>query len=154
MLWIKKGERIMSRIHISWASVRDYALVVAGALLEAIALRLFLVPANLASGGISGISQLINHYTGWPIGLMVFIGNLPLFLLGWRYLGGRRFVKRTVVAVAAYAPGAELAVRGGGNGYRLRPGLPCTGNQRRLRYPGAHPEPLARYPNDTELPDD
>jgi uncharacterized membrane-anchored protein YitT (DUF2179 family) len=98
----------MSRIHISWASVRDYALVVAGALLEAIALRLFLVPANLASGGISGISQLINHYTGWPIGLMVFIGNLPLFLLGWRYLGGRRFVMRTVVAVAAYALFTDL----------------------------------------------
>ena len=90
-------------MHISWASVRDYALVLAGAMLEAIILRLFLVPANLASGGISGISQLINHYTGWPIGLMVFIGNLPLFLLGWRYLGGRRFVMRTVVAVAAYA---------------------------------------------------
>jgi len=68
------------------ASVRDYALVLGGALLEAVALRLFLVPANLASGGISGISQLITHYTGWPIGLMVFIGNLPLFLLGWRYL--------------------------------------------------------------------
>jgi uncharacterized membrane-anchored protein YitT (DUF2179 family) len=93
----------MSRIQISWASVRDYALVLAGALLEAVALRLFLVPADLASGGISGISQLINHYTGWPIGLMVFTGNLPLFLLGWRYLGGRRFLMRTVVAVAAYA---------------------------------------------------
>jgi uncharacterized membrane-anchored protein YitT (DUF2179 family) len=93
----------MSRIHLSWASTRDYTLVLAGALLEAIALRLFLVPANLASGGISGISQLINHYTGWPIGLMVFIGNLPLFLLGWRTLGGRRFVMRTVVAVAAYS---------------------------------------------------
>jgi uncharacterized membrane-anchored protein YitT (DUF2179 family) len=98
----------MNRIHISWASVRDYALVLAGALLEAIALRLFLVPANLASGGISGISQLINHYTGWPIGLMVFIGNLPLFLLGWRYLGGRGFVMRTVVAVAAYALFTDL----------------------------------------------
>jgi uncharacterized membrane-anchored protein YitT (DUF2179 family) len=98
----------MSRIHIPWASVRDYALVLAGALLEAIALRLFLVPANLASGGISGISQLINHYTGWPIGLMVFMGNLPLFLLGWRYLGGRRFVMRTVVAVAAYALFTDL----------------------------------------------
>jgi uncharacterized membrane-anchored protein YitT (DUF2179 family) len=93
----------MNRIHISWASVRDYALVLAGALLEAIALRLFLVPANLASGGISGISQLINHYTGWPIGLMVFIGNLPLFLLG-----GRGFVMRTVVAVAAYALFTDL----------------------------------------------
>ena len=95
-------------MHLSWASVRDYALVLAGALLEAIALRLFLVPANLASGGISGISQLINHYTGWPIGLMVFIGNLPLFLLGWRYLGGRRFVVRTAVAVAAYSLFTDL----------------------------------------------
>ena len=93
----------MSRISVSWASVGDYALVLAGALLQAVALRLFLVPASLASGGISGISQLINHYTGWPIGLMVFIGNLPLFLLGWRYLGGKRFVMRTVLAVAAYS---------------------------------------------------
>ena len=98
-----EGESMMNRMQISWASVGDYALVLAGALLQAIALRLFLVPAELASGGISGISQLINHYTGWPIGLMVFIGNLPLFLLGWRYLGGRRFVLRTVVAVAAYS---------------------------------------------------
>ena len=95
-------------MHLSWASVRDYALVLGGALLEAIALRLFLVPANLASGGISGISQLINHYTGWPIGLMVFIGNLPLFLLGWKYLGGRRFVVRTAVAVAAYSLFTDL----------------------------------------------
>ena len=93
----------MSRISVSWASVGDYALVLAGALLQAVALRLFLVPASLASGGISGISQLINHYTGWPIGLMVFIGNLTLFLLGWRYLGGKRFVMRTVLAVAAYS---------------------------------------------------
>ena len=98
----------MSRIHVSWASVRDYAMVLAGALLQAVALRLFLVPADLASGGISGISQLINHYTNWPIGLMVFIGNLPLFLLGWRYLGGRRFVMRTVVAVAAFALFTDL----------------------------------------------
>ena len=86
-----------------WLELRDYALVVAGALLQAVGLRLFLVPANLASGGISGISQLIHHYTGWPIGVMVLIGNLPLFLLGWRWLGGRRFLMRTIVAVAAYS---------------------------------------------------
>ena len=91
-----------------WPSIRDYALVLAGALLQAIALRLFLVPANLVSGGISGISQLINHFTGWPIGVMVLIGNLPLFVLGWRLLGGRRFVFRTIVAVAAYALFADL----------------------------------------------
>ena len=86
-----------------WSTTSDYALLIAGALVQAIGLRIFLVPAELASGGISGISQLINHFTHWPIGLMVFIGNVPLFVIGWRYLGGRRFALRTLVAVAAYS---------------------------------------------------
>jgi len=91
-----------------WPSIRDYLLIIAGALIQAVGLRLFLVPARLASGGVSGISQLINYYTGWPIGLMVFIGNAPLFLLGWRFLGGRRFALRTAVAVAAYSLFVDL----------------------------------------------
>ncbi len=86
-----------------WPPVRDCSLLALGMFIQAVGLRLFLVPAQLASGGVSGISQLINHFTGWPIGLMVFLGNIPLFALGWRYLGGRRFVMRTVFAVAVYS---------------------------------------------------
>jgi uncharacterized membrane-anchored protein YitT (DUF2179 family) len=99
---------MMKKVRFSWASVRDFALVLAGALLQAVGLRTFLVPANLAMGGISGISQLINHFTGWPIGLLIFIGNVPMFLLGWRYLGGRRFLVRTAVAVATYSLFTDL----------------------------------------------
>jgi uncharacterized membrane-anchored protein YitT (DUF2179 family) len=91
----------MMKIH--WPTIQDYILILIGALLQAIGLRLFMVPAQLASGGISGISQLINHFTGWPIGVMVFIGNIPLFLVGWRWLGGKRFAVRTLVAVLAYS---------------------------------------------------
>lgn len=80
-------------------SISDYALVFIGTLLQAVALRIFFIPADLASGGVSGVAQLIYHFTGWPIGLMVFIGNLPLFILGWRYLGGRRFALRTGTAI-------------------------------------------------------
>ncbi|MCJ7724004.1 MAG: YitT family protein [Anaerolineales bacterium] len=86
-----------------WPIIRDYLLIITGAFLQAISLRLFLVPAHLASGGVSGISQLLNHYTAWPIGLMVFIGNIPLFILGLRFLGGRRFAARTAVAVITYS---------------------------------------------------
>jgi len=86
-----------------WPAFRDYTLIIAGTLVQAIALRLFFVPANLANGGVSGISQLINHYTHWPIGLMVFIGNVPLFLLGARFLGGRRFMLRTAFAIITYS---------------------------------------------------
>jgi uncharacterized membrane-anchored protein YitT (DUF2179 family) len=91
-----------------WPAIRDYFLIILAALLQALSLRLFFVPANLASGGVSGISQLINHFTGWPIGLMILIGNVPLFALGWRFLGGYRFALRTAVAVLTYSMFTDL----------------------------------------------
>jgi uncharacterized membrane-anchored protein YitT (DUF2179 family) len=101
---------ISSGIQFSWIGVRDYTLIGLGALLQALAIRLFLVPSNLVNGGISGLSQIIHYYTGWPIGLMVLIGNLPLFILGWRYLGGPRFAFRTAFAVVAFSLFTDLLV--------------------------------------------
>ena len=66
-------------------------------------MRLFLVPAKLASGGISGLSQIINYYTELPIGVMVLLGNIPLLWLGWRYLGGTRFAIRAAFAVVSFS---------------------------------------------------
>jgi uncharacterized membrane-anchored protein YitT (DUF2179 family) len=94
-----------------WINSRDYILVVLGALIQAVSLRIFFVPANLASGGVSGISQLINHFTDWPIGLMVLVGNIPLFALGWRFLGGQRFALRTAVAIITYSLLTDLLLK-------------------------------------------
>jgi uncharacterized membrane-anchored protein YitT (DUF2179 family) len=88
--------------------VRDYGLITAGALLQALAMDLFLVPGQLAAGGLSGLAIIINGYTGWPIGVMVMLGNIPLFVLGWRLLGGRRFMARTVAAVVVYSALLDL----------------------------------------------
>jgi uncharacterized membrane-anchored protein YitT (DUF2179 family) len=57
----------------------------------------------LVSGGISGAAQLINHISDFPIGLMILLGNIPLFFLGWRYLGGLRFALRTAVAIIFFS---------------------------------------------------
>ena len=86
-----------------YPTIRDFLLIALGAFIQSVGLRLFLIPARLASGGVSGISQLINHGTGWPIGLMVLVGNIPLFALGWRFLGGRKFIIRTAFAVAIFS---------------------------------------------------
>jgi uncharacterized membrane-anchored protein YitT (DUF2179 family) len=94
-----------------WVSIQDYGLIALGALIQAVSLRIFFVPADLASGGVSGIAQLINHFTGWPIGLMVLIGNIPLFLLGWRFLGGRHFALRTAFAIITYSLFTDLLVK-------------------------------------------
>jgi uncharacterized membrane-anchored protein YitT (DUF2179 family) len=94
-----------------WPTARDYLIIVLASFIQAASLRIFFVPANLASGGVSGISQLVNHFTGWPIGLMVLIGNVPLFLLGWRFLGGRRFALRTAVAIVTYSFLTDLLLK-------------------------------------------
>jgi uncharacterized membrane-anchored protein YitT (DUF2179 family) len=86
-----------------WPAIGDYLLIALATLIQAISLRLFFIPADLASGGVAGISQLINHFTGWPIGLMVLIGNIPLFALGWKFLGGRNFAFRTAFAIVMYS---------------------------------------------------
>jgi len=94
-----------------WINIQDYVLIALGALIQAVSLRIFFVPANLASGGVSGIAQLINHFTGWPIGLMVLIGNVPLFALGWRFLGGQRFALRTAIAIITYSFFTDLLLK-------------------------------------------
>ena len=90
-------------IKITRKAVKDYALILVGVLIQAFAMRLFLIPTKLVSGGISGAAQLINHVSDFPIGLMILLGNIPLFFLGWRYLGGLRFALRTAVAIIFFS---------------------------------------------------
>ena len=90
-------------LRFSWDVAKDLALLIIGAFFQGLSMRLFLVPAQLVSGGISGIAQIVNFYTAWPIGLMTLIGNIPLFIIGWRYLGGLRFALRTVIAVITFS---------------------------------------------------
>lgn len=94
-----------------YPAIRDYFLIILSSLIQAVSLRLFFIPADLASGGVSGIAQLINHVTAWPIGLMVFIGNVPLFILGWRFLGGHKFAMRTAVAIFTYSLFTDLLIK-------------------------------------------
>lgn len=84
-------------------TLSDYALILIGSVIQAFGMVYFLIPAQLISGGVSGLAQVINAHTGWPIGTMTLIGNIPLFLIGWRFLGGRRFAMRTVFAVLMFS---------------------------------------------------
>ena len=50
-------------------------------------------PNQIGFGGITGVGQIINHFLPWaPIGVVVIILNVPLFLLGWKFIGGRLLV--------------------------------------------------------------
>ena len=50
-------------------------------------------PNAIGFGGITGVAQIINHFLPWaPIGTVVIVLNIPLFLLGWKLLGGHLLV--------------------------------------------------------------
>jgi uncharacterized membrane-anchored protein YitT (DUF2179 family) len=100
----------LKNIRMDKITLRDYILILIGSILQAGSLRVFLIPAKLASGGVSGLSQIINSYTGWPIGVMVLIGNIPLFILGWRFLGGNRFAARTAFAILSFSILVDIPV--------------------------------------------
>lgn len=94
---------LTQKFDFSWNLIADYLFLIVGAIIQAVAMRLFLIPSLLVSGGISGAAQIINYYTGWSIGFMVLLGNIPLFIVGWRYLGGFRFAIRTIIAIFAFS---------------------------------------------------
>ena len=103
-------KELFSPPELTWKNIQEYLLIGVGAFVQALAMRLFLIPAMLVSGGISGLSQILHFFTNWPIGLMVFIGNIPLFILGWRYLGGSRFAKRTILSIALFSLLTDLLI--------------------------------------------
>ena len=102
--WQKEGKQI----------ARDYAMVIAGSLLLALAFIWFFIPHDIAPGGVTGIATVIAHLTGLNVGLLSFLINLPLFLAGWRQVGWR-FAIRSFIAMMLVSvfidtiPGADLS---------------------------------------------
>lgn len=102
--WQREGRQI----------ARDYAMVVTGSLLLALAFIWFFIPHDIAPGGVTGIATVIAHLTGLNVGFLSFVINLPLFLAGWRQVGWR-FAIRSFIAMMLVSvfidtiPGADLS---------------------------------------------
>jgi uncharacterized membrane-anchored protein YitT (DUF2179 family) len=92
---------------IPWKRVLDEArkliLLLLGAVLSAAGYAIFQVPYNIAAGGVSGIAILVNHFTGWPVSTFYLLANVPLFVLGYFYLGRWRFLWSTALVVVIFS---------------------------------------------------
>ena len=73
-----------------------YLYVIAGAAIIAIGFNVFLLPNQVASGGVSGISTILHGLFGWNPGLVQYAFNIPLFLAGIVALGKKFGVKSFV----------------------------------------------------------
>ena len=71
--------------------------IMLGTLIAAASFRYLTYPNSIVSGGITGISQILNLLIGTPVGVMVIVINIPLFLLAWKKLG------RSCVLISLFA---------------------------------------------------
>lgn len=75
---------------------KDYVYVIVGAAIIAIAFNVFLLPNQVASGGVSGISTILKGVFGWAPGLVQYAFNIPLFISGLIFLGAKFGIKSFV----------------------------------------------------------
>jgi uncharacterized membrane-anchored protein YitT (DUF2179 family) len=70
-----------------------YPSVIAGGLIWSIAINGILIHNQFLSGGVSGFALVIHYlFRFLPVGLMVFLMNIPIFAIGWTMISGRFFV--------------------------------------------------------------
>ncbi len=67
--------------------MRDLGLIAAGSAVIGLAYDLFLIPHQVVPGGVGGISMIVNHFFRTPVGLVIVLLNIPLFIIGVRTLG-------------------------------------------------------------------
>lgn len=85
-------------------------MVVVGNILYTLAIKLFLLPANLMSCGTTGIALVINHFLHIPMTGFIFVFNIAMLALGWLVLG-RQFAMTTILSSLLYPLFLEILNR-------------------------------------------
>ena len=78
---------------------KDIVLIIIGTILFSIYAGLLIPVNNIGAGGALGLSLVANKLTGIKIGTVQFLLNVPLFYIGYRYIG-RKFVLLTGVVIS------------------------------------------------------
>lgn len=79
--------------HLQKDIILGYVNILLGCILGAAAYPLFLVPNQVAPGGVTGLTTVLNIAFGLPVGVTSLFLNVPLFVLGYKLLGRLFFVK-------------------------------------------------------------
>ncbi|WP_368487408.1 YitT family protein [Clostridium sp. BJN0013] len=89
----KKGRKIF-KVFVK------FLFMLIGATLAAVALEIFLIPNSVIDGGVTGISIMSSYLTGLPLGLFIFILNIPFLIIGYKHIG-KTFTVSTLFSVSA-----------------------------------------------------
>ncbi len=88
------------------AIIKKYMAVLFGSALAALSLDLFLIPGDIAPGGISGISIILHHLLNIPVGISILALNIPILFLGLKYFS-TGFVLSSLIGMTALSAFTE-----------------------------------------------
>ena len=71
----------------------EYIYIIVGAFFMAVSTALILLPNQLSTGGISGISTILYYLFNYPVGLTMLLINVPLFIIAMVKVNKRLFFK-------------------------------------------------------------
>ncbi|WP_462411820.1 YitT family protein [Neobacillus sp. Marseille-QA0830] len=72
--------------------------LIIGSLIVVVGFNLFLIPHQILSSGLSGVSMILGMITPFNTGLANFLLNLPLLVIGYKMLG-KRFITNSILSV-------------------------------------------------------
>ena len=87
------------RFYSAKTLVIDYIILIFGAMIYAMSVVIFTSPNNIAPGGLTGISTMLNFLFSFPIGITIFVLNIPLFIWG-AIENGISFLTKTITGTA------------------------------------------------------
>lgn len=77
----------------------EFFQIIIGTLIMAFGVSQFLLPNQLSSGGVTGIATIFYYLLKLPMGLTIFIANVPLFILSWIKKGKEFLIKGIIGTV-------------------------------------------------------
>lgn len=89
-----------STTHKIFRIISKYFFLELGAILAAVGLEIFLIPNNIIDGGVVGISIILSYITKIPLGLLIFVLNIPFLFVGYKQIG-KTFVVSTLFSVVS-----------------------------------------------------
>nr|WP_312870074.1 YitT family protein [Fontibacillus solani] len=81
--------------------------IVIGAIIVSVALELFLVPNMITDGGITGISVMTSYLSKLPLGIFLFLFNLPFLIIGYKQIG-KTFAISTLLGIIVMSLGTTM----------------------------------------------
>ena len=89
------------------AFLKDFLFFIIGGALYAASVRIFTAPNQIAPGGVTGLSTVINYLIGVPIGTLSFLLNIPIFV--WAVIAlGFKTVAKTIAATFLMSAAIDL----------------------------------------------